>query len=280
MQDYLINLFFDTVHILLPVINRIEFLKWYHDKDKKTDDIFRKLIMQTIIFSALAHVSQEFIENLGFKSLPEVQDVLFNEVYSIYGQVTQISEGRIELAQTALLLSYWSPYDESKPVNTFWCDEAIKHATVGKLYQGLTSYDRVVWWCCIVRNRILSLGLRRTRHLKIFEVGSMLTIVDFDLIEAIPDYPLTRKMISIAEVFIKLCKLSEIIYDILIFRSRPRQYKIKSDESLEILKAVSDIDQRLAIWSDEYEKVLQEMDLSKINSQEKAQIVLPRIIYL
>ncbi|KAL1904077.1 hypothetical protein Sste5344_010202 [Sporothrix stenoceras] len=75
----------------------------------------------------------------------------------------------VACSQAALLLTFWSPYGNKK-VNTVWLSIAIQQARLAEahLYASLpqnnihTSALKRLWWCCIIRDRLLSLGVRRS----------------------------------------------------------------------------------------------------------------------
>jgi hypothetical protein len=75
----------------------------------------------------------------------------------------------ISTAQGALLLSY-SPETHNHKVNSFWLSIAIRHAKDANAHaydsdSALTERERNrrkrLYWCCILRDRILPLGVRR-----------------------------------------------------------------------------------------------------------------------
>lgn len=84
------------------------------------------------------------------------------------------------LAQTAILLSYWSPNwaQATKKPNSSWLSIAIQNAKSAEahLQSSLPSFSPIhqpveykkqntlkrLWWCCVLRDRILPLGLRRS----------------------------------------------------------------------------------------------------------------------
>ena len=74
--------------------------------------------------------------------------------------------------QSALLLTFWCPLPNSEKTlaNTSWLSKAIHHAKEAKAHRypsetGLSSHQQKtlkrLWWCCIIRDRIMSLCLRR-----------------------------------------------------------------------------------------------------------------------
>ena len=75
----------------------------------------------------------------------------------------------IALAQTSLLLSLHSTMKDQS-LNSIWLAKAIshaKHAGANNYYCALSSADacrmkrKRLWWCCILRDRMIALGVRR-----------------------------------------------------------------------------------------------------------------------
>lgn len=105
----------------------------------------------------------------------------------------------VAIAQAALLLSHWTPpvRTEMKP-NTIWLSIAIQNAKNAEApyYATLPSATsrsadskrnnilKRLWWCCVIRDRILPLGLRRgiqiTRAHFDFEKHRPLGLMDLD----------------------------------------------------------------------------------------------------
>lgn len=74
--------------------------------------------------------------------------------------------------QSALLLTFWCPLPNSEKTlaNSSWLSKAVHHAKEAKAHcypsGSCLSSDREkalrrLWWCCIIRDRIMSLCLRR-----------------------------------------------------------------------------------------------------------------------
>ena len=146
-----------------------------------------------------------------------------------YYEAAERCEGATALVQIALLLSRWSPYDKSTRVNNYWVDQAFHHAMVARLSESGAPYSRVIWWCCIVKNRGLALGLRRPDTLRVYEPGPMLQWEDCGAMARLalmPQLysPQVYSKICVIEAFIALCGLSELMKDIVLLRSRWGQY--------------------------------------------------------
>lgn len=76
----------------------------------------------------------------------------------------------VELAKTALLLSYWCPQDNTAEVNSYWTDRAIYHtraalAAVERETEDISHDLKVLYWACIIRNTLISFALRRPLRL-------------------------------------------------------------------------------------------------------------------
>ena len=97
----------------------------------------------------------------------------------LYNHTSRVNH--LHMSQAALLLSYWCPAgspDEEKPKSTSWLRAAIGHARAiradaygdgesdkreinsdDQYYD--SSYLKNLWWCCIIRDRIMSLCFRQ-----------------------------------------------------------------------------------------------------------------------
>ncbi|RBA14342.1 fungal specific transcription factor [Fusarium proliferatum] len=95
------------------------------------------------------------------------------------------------LSQAALLLSFWYPTSRTGPQkpNSLWLSIAIHHARCLGAHEAWEHPDlqvqsershllRRLWWCCVIRDRVLSLGLRR--RLQITKVPPVLLPSDFE----------------------------------------------------------------------------------------------------
>lgn len=91
----------------------------------------------------------------------------------------QTQTDHVLMAQSALLLSYWCPSlgCGEKNSNSLWLNHAIQHAKALKAHKRTSTFNsldfaslgqrkhdntlRRIWWCCVIRDRILSLCVRR-----------------------------------------------------------------------------------------------------------------------
>jgi hypothetical protein len=131
-------------------------------------------------------------------------------------------------AQGALLLSYNSSMQNRKRLNTFWLGMSIQSAKDAGAHRyhtnkSLTPERRNVlkrlWWCCILRDRILPLGVRRPLHISCADFNfsaAPLTKEDFENeIQKSKVYDAATKS-SLVELFLTLCNLAVALTDILM----------------------------------------------------------------
>jgi len=167
------------------------------------------------------------------------------------------------LTKVALLLTYWSPFDAEYQVNSYWTDRAFHHARVIRLWdcQGESRY-RLIWWCCLLRDRLISIALRRPYRIQ--EAKSTWPIVsdaDFGLEVMFPKFTNVKTKRTLVDSFIWLCKLSDIMRDIAVFHERKRFDREWSDGLINratlIPEAnqVQQFDSQLRSWKEEYLKV-------------------------
>lgn len=104
-----------------------------------------------------------------------------------------IERDPVVLAQSSLLLTYYAPTYNSLRVNSFWLRNATHYAQIAGANRHYrprgsdstrSSLLKRIWWCVILRDRILSLGLRRTSYIVLgpswSDQSSLLNAGDFD----------------------------------------------------------------------------------------------------
>lgn len=166
-------------------------------------------------------------------------------------------------AQGALMLTYHtsSPTSsEQKQAKTFWLNTAIHYAKSAgaHLYSHLSedTRDRNVlkrlWWCCILRDRIMALGLRGQLHIKPAEIDvSQEGLVEEDFSDEIRDpavYDAVTKQ-ALVQLVTLLCELAVALDDILqvLYPEVP----VRRDEERPSLAEMRSWSARLDRW---YEK--------------------------
>ncbi|KAL2844509.1 fungal-specific transcription factor domain-containing protein [Aspergillus pseudoustus] len=160
--------YFLHVHPNLPVINEADFWDTYTSNRREPIPL---MLFQAMLFAASSFVSQSTIKRLGFKSLRAGRAAFYNRAKTLYDM--EIYPDDFCCAQTSVLLTYYSSPTNSN-INSYWLTVALHHARVihAHRYYELNHHEKAnllkrIWWACVCRDRLLSLGLRRP-----FQIGA------------------------------------------------------------------------------------------------------------
>ncbi|KAJ2893455.1 uncharacterized protein MKZ38_008663 [Zalerion maritima] len=176
--DHFVHRYFLHVHPTLPMLNETDFWEAYtctrHGQEGTGKRTVSLLLVQTILFASCAFVPAESIRLLGYDSTRTARATFYRRAKLLYD--FDIESSPVAIARAALLLSYWTPPARAdlKP-NSTWLSVAVQNARNARAdYDSAMARDVLeapgkesatlsrLWWCCIMRDRILSLGLRRS----------------------------------------------------------------------------------------------------------------------
>ena len=237
--DEFVQQFFLHVHPLLPLFNEGDFWELYCQQSAGIGGSgevpcgrLSLLVFQAMLFATCNFVSRNSICALGFPSIRLARAALYRRAKLLFDFETESSPAAI--AQASLLLSYWSPSTNpgTKNPNTGWLCTAIQQAKLAEAHHyarmGVsgTATDKRranalkrLWWCCIIRDRVMSLGVRRpiqiTRAHFDLEANPPLCRADLaDEVERSRVYnPGTKS--CLIEITLHLAKLCVVLTDIL-----------------------------------------------------------------
>ncbi|KAH7127308.1 fungal-specific transcription factor domain-containing protein [Dactylonectria macrodidyma] len=229
VQPILHNFFrhyFLYVHPMLPILNEGDF--W--DKislaetlgDSTRIPVVPPVLLQAMLFASCSFLSEDIIQSLGFGSIRSAKAAL-------YRKSKARSHPRV-MAQTCLLLTYWCPSLGSggKTANSKWLGLAVHHARMAKAddYSKMSCLDgsalieqlkrqnilKRLWWCCVIRDRIMPLCVRRSIQIgrEDFDFHHTTPLCDEDLSSEVEssrvyDANAKRSLISIMALMVKLC---------------------------------------------------------------------------
>lgn len=141
------------------------------------------------------------------------------------------------LSQAALLLSFWYPMSGTGPQkpNSLWLSIAIHHARCLGADEAWEHRDvpaqseeshllRRLWWCCVIRDRVVSLGFRQ--RLQITRVPPVLLLSDFE--NEINHSEVTRpeSKRKLVRMLLRVMELCEILTDFLELICLPDCYRM------------------------------------------------------
>lgn len=222
------------------------------------------MLLYAVFFGAFGHLGNHQLAGSPFSSVVEGQTRVFEVTRALFHANSEW-KGDIALVQTALILSYWSPQDTTTEVNAYWVDHATQHAIDGGFFsEGSEKHQRVIMWCCLVRNRTIVLGLRRPQLLYKLEPGRLPEPADF--CECCTDGSIQELKVKRCGVrsFILTCKLSEIMAAIIESRTKVHwgSWWQEGKDMAQILRfhEVTLIDESLNRWGQEYHILCQETE--------------------
>ncbi|KIW90822.1 uncharacterized protein Z519_08605 [Cladophialophora bantiana CBS 173.52] len=225
-ENVLVSLYFRHVHHLCPVIDESDFAIRYtlHQQGDLSARI-EMIQLQAMMFTAIAHATEFQLRQMPFSTVLEGQTALLENVKHLYNHDHSVSH--VTRTTVCLLLSFWSPYNSDACVNSFWLDRAFFHAREARLWDPLSdsatppSRRKVIWWCCLVRDRIIGMGLRRPHRLHTTaheRTWPMVSMADFGSEVICSQYMDRRSKQLRMSSFIWLCHLSIQIVSIIEFQ--------------------------------------------------------------
>ncbi|KAF5640803.1 fungal specific transcription factor factor domain protein [Fusarium sp. NRRL 52700] len=220
--DEFVRLYFLHVHPFLPFLDEGNFWDVYCSRVSSPKIPF--LLIQAMIFATSAFTLQATIQSLGFKDIRKARVTLYQRAKMLFDFNVELSP--LVLSQVALLLSFWYPDSKTGPEmpNTLWLSIAIHHARCLGAHEAWrdqyssTQSDksqllRRLWWCCVIRDRVLSLGLRR--RLQIAKVPPVLLPSDFEneIKQSEVIHPENKR--RLVRIHIRLMELCGVLTDLL-----------------------------------------------------------------
>ncbi|KAI0200854.1 hypothetical protein F4808DRAFT_141790 [Astrocystis sublimbata] len=230
MQQYFLH-----VHPLMPFLNEGDFWNLYCYQDNVfTGERMSLLVFQAMLFSCCNFVSKTSIRALGFPNIRSARATLYRRTKLLYDFDTESC--LISLAQASLLLTYYAPNWSlaAKKPNTAWLGVAVHNAKSAEAhtYSAMPPISPVtdpidhkkqntlkrLWWCCVFRDRLLGLGMRRCIQIPRAHFDFDTNSFGFsDLSDEVGQSKVynaeTKK--HLIEIFVQLGKLCSVMTDLL-----------------------------------------------------------------
>ncbi|KAL4867675.1 fungal-specific transcription factor domain-containing protein [Aspergillus spectabilis] len=221
--------YFLYVHPCLPVVDEAVFWRKYRSVDGSAGKI-SPLLFQAMLFAASSFVPIEAAKECGYNSLISARDDLYRRAKRLYE--TGIEKDRLAISQASLLLTYYTT-DAERSTNSRWLRIAIRHAKKERahLYYHLQTNRKTtdlkrLWWCCMIRDRIISLGMRRpiqiTREeFDFHQLGLSFQDLEDECLHSEVYTPDTK--VALCRVLASLCHLVVAVTDLIMLVYPPTQ---------------------------------------------------------
>ncbi|KAH6665007.1 cutinase transcription factor 1 beta [Halenospora varia] len=269
--DEFVHEYFRHVHPHLPLIDEAAFWDTFYANERSQHQTYQISVFtfQAMLFACCNYVSERILLRVGFPSVRHARATLYRRAKASQNPNPCLlfdmdgKRDHISTAQGALLLSY-SPDNHNRKNNTFWLGTGIRFAKDANAHRydffpavtrKLQNTKKRLWWCCILRDRILPLGVRRplyitTEHFD-FVNNSPLTVGDLeDEIDHSKVYdPATKR--SLVEVLAVLCQLAVVLTDIIMVVYPVSETPLTTMNEMALLRMRSRIEQcksDLAEW--------------------------------
>ncbi|KAH7121496.1 fungal-specific transcription factor domain-containing protein, partial [Dactylonectria macrodidyma] len=242
--DSFMQQYFRYVHPFLPIIHEGDFWELYagpgkSDSADPNETTVSLLLLQAMLFVSSNLVSLATLQSFGFSSVRAARRDLYTKAKILYDLNAEVSS--YQISQAALLLSYWCPPADAmgyRP-NYTWLTIAIQRAKdegahdygepkecqqMGLVEAKWQNSIKRLWWCCVVRDRILSLGLRRNIYIthSDFDFTSKSPLSYTDLVDEVPKSRVydTKSKSSLMRLMDRVVQLCIALTDLLSAKAR------------------------------------------------------------
>ncbi|OJJ34569.1 hypothetical protein ASPWEDRAFT_112951 [Aspergillus wentii DTO 134E9] len=158
--------YFLQIHPCLPVLDEAEFWRIAVDSDNGFTGS-RKIslfVFQAFLFASCPFVPLETLQKCGFTNKRDARTTLYNRAKLLFDLKAETDP--FAKAQGAVLLTHHTSTDDPQ-AGSIWLMRAIQNAMIVGCSQEISSTEIVVsmkkrlWWSILLRDRVISIGLRR-----------------------------------------------------------------------------------------------------------------------
>lgn len=159
------------------------------------------LLFQAVMFSSVTFVDASFLHARGYRSRRDARKDYFDRAHTLYS--FSCEDDRTSTIQALLLMAYWYGNPDEDRDTWYWMGIALTAIQVAGFHRNPTSphmplkekrLRRRIWWSCVIRDRLIGLGIRRPSRIRNEDMSiPMLSVDDFDLA---PPSDLMRRLLS------------------------------------------------------------------------------------
>ncbi|KAE8340577.1 hypothetical protein BDV24DRAFT_151928 [Aspergillus arachidicola] len=248
--------YFLQIHPCLPVLDEAGFWRISADSASHTISLF---VLQALLFSSCPHVSLETLHKCGFSDRRKARTTFYNRAKLLFD--LQAENDAFAKAQGSVLLAHHTSAHDPQ-ASSIWLMRAIQNAMIvgcgpGPGDQGINlSLMKRLWWSMVLRDRVLSIGLRRRPQITSVEFNmgaNWLTEEDFaeEIVNSRVYDPQVK--ILLFQVLQEQCKLAVLLTDMvaLVFSSQGvSSPSLSLAEFQAVLAAIRRIKRYLTKWED------------------------------
>ncbi|KAJ5226530.1 hypothetical protein N7468_007755 [Penicillium chermesinum] len=256
LLDELLKHYFLYVHPLLPLIDEAEFWSILEQRSSRNSSI-SILVFQAMLFVACGYIPLGTAKEWGATSILEMRTSFYKRAKTLYN--FGVENDPLCRSQALALLSYESSSSDPSG-NSTWLALAIQYARM----VNANAYDHMpkngsykvsdlkrLWWCLILRDRIIALGMRRPLQILpghfCVNSASHLEVEDLrDEINASKVYEPQAKR-ALAALLSSQCRLAAVLTP-LIMILHPSDSDGSGGDLMSVLARADDVKVRLKYW--------------------------------
>lgn len=227
LRNELLRCYVQYVHPNLPLLELQDLLCAVHNNE--STDTVSLLLFQAVMFAGTGFIDMRYLVAQGYDTRKAARRAYFQKCKALFDFDYELD--RSIIVQAVLLMTYWYEAPDDPKDIWHWLGIAISTArTIGmncdtsksNMDAKTRNLWKRVWWCCYMRDRLISLGMRRP--LRISEDESDLPMLALDDFETAPmslelsrmlgGCPVVRdesKRVTLAKMCISLCQLCLIV---------------------------------------------------------------------
>lgn len=193
LRNALLHAYTNYVHPYMPLLDMHNFITVINACDQNFGQT-SLLLFQAVMFTAAAFVEVDHLYNAGYSDRKSARQALFQKAKLLYEFDSE--SDRLVVVQSLLLMTYWQKGPDDSKDMWHWAGIAISVAQTIGLHRdpsALGEYPRQqklrrrIWWCCVMRDHLIALGMRQPSRIQAEECEvPMLQQSDFD-IELLPN---------------------------------------------------------------------------------------------
>ncbi|KAL2802814.1 hypothetical protein BJX63DRAFT_97977 [Aspergillus granulosus] len=263
--------YFLYIHPSLPMLDEKDFWRLYREPHQCIGQ-FSLNLFQAILFAAVPFAPEYVANECGFDSLLAAREAFYSRAELLYNYLPD--QNNVVNAQVTLLLSFYNSSKNSMN-NSNWLSRAVQHAEAEDAHQykalillpekRRTMLKRL-WWCCILRDRVISMGMRRPLQIPStrFRIsGESLCLADLqDEIDGSAVYTADVKL-ALVWLLIRLCHFADAVTELLsiVYPSVPDYDGSRADAVESDWASLRCARSKLAVW---------DMDFARLGEEEVA----------
>ncbi|KAL4802562.1 fungal-specific transcription factor domain-containing protein [Aspergillus unguis] len=187
LRDELLRHYIKLVHPFMPILDVNQFVTSILKPDSRSP--VSLLLFQAVMFVGISFTDIDILRCHGYSCRKSARKRFFNRVRLLYG--LDCEPDRLCLLQALLFMTFWYDAPEDEKDTWHWMGITLSLAQVMGIHRDpetmrispAAKRHRIrLWWACLMRDRLLALGIRRPARLRPDDCNvRMLRLEDFDL---------------------------------------------------------------------------------------------------